>query len=83
MSSTSKIAVVAGVSFGVAAVAAIVRLVLYQPVLKHPGYILGPGAGARVSLGAFSAVIPAISLIGAAVTCSPAPPRPPAAARQA
>jgi hypothetical protein len=80
MNSTGKIAVVADVSFGVAAVAAIARLVLCQPVLKQPGYSLGPGADARVSLGAFSAVIPAIALTGAAVTC---PPRPLAAARQA
>jgi len=71
MSSARKIAVVAGVFFIVTAVAAIAGLVLYQPVLKHPGYIAGPGADTRVTLGAFSEVILAIAVIGTAVTLYP------------
>ncbi len=71
MSSTRKIAVVAGVFLSVAAVPAIARLVLFQPVPNHPGYILGPGADARVTLGAFSEVILAIAVIGTAVTRYP------------
>lgn len=50
MSLIRKIAVVAGVFFIVAASGAIAGLVLYQPVLKHPGYILGPGADTLPSL---------------------------------
>jgi hypothetical protein len=49
--STRKIAVVAGGFLIVAAIAAIAGLVLYKPVLKRPGYILGPGADTRVTLG--------------------------------
>ena len=71
MSSTRKIAVVAGVFASVAVVAAIARLVLFQPVVKHPGYLLGPGAAARVTLGASFEVILAIAAIGTAVTRYP------------
>jgi hypothetical protein len=42
--STRKIAVATGMFFIVAAVAAIVGLVLYQPVLNDPNYIVGAGA---------------------------------------
>jgi hypothetical protein len=71
MSSTRKIAVVAGAFASVAAVAAIARLVLFQPVVKHPGYLLGPGAAARVTLGASFEVILAIAATGTAVTRYP------------
>jgi hypothetical protein len=53
--STRKIAVVAGVSLIVAGIAALAGLVLYQPVLKHPGYVLGPSADTRVTLAAIAA----------------------------
>lgn len=63
---------VAGVFFIVAAVAAIVALGLYGPVLNDPGYIVtGSGGDARVFLGAFFELILAIAVIGTAVTLFP------------
>src|SRR5829696_2112584 len=44
MDSTRRTAVVAGVFFVVAAVAAIAALALYQPLLGDAGYVLGAGA---------------------------------------
>jgi hypothetical protein len=57
--------------FIVAAIAAIVGLILYGPVLNHPEYIVGSGADTRVLWGAFAEVIVAISVIGTAVTLFP------------
>lgn len=72
MNSTRRIAVVAGVFFIVAAVAAIIGLALEGPVLNDPGYIVaGSGADARVILGAFFEVIVVISVIGTSVTLFP------------
>src|SRR3712207_1472076 len=71
MSSTRKTAVVAGVFFVVAAAAAILGLVLYDPVLSRPDYIVTAGDDTRVLLGAFFEVILAISVIGTAVTLFP------------
>jgi hypothetical protein len=68
---TRRTAVIAGVFFIVAAIAAIIGLVLYGPVLNHPEYIVGSGADTRVFLGAFAEVILAISVIGTAVTLFP------------
>jgi hypothetical protein len=70
--STRRTAVVAGVFFIVAAVAAIVGLALEGPVLNDPRYVVaGSGDDARVILGAFFEVILAISVIGTAVTLFP------------
>jgi hypothetical protein len=71
MSSTRATAVVTGVFFLVAAVAAVVALALYQPVLSDPGYVLGAGADTRVLLGGFLEVVLAVSVIGTAVTVYP------------
>ncbi len=72
MNSTRRIAVVAGVFFIVAAVAAIVGLALEGPVLTDPRYIVGgSGSDMRVILGAFFEVILAISVIGTGVTLFP------------
>ncbi len=72
MNSTRRIAVVAGVFFIVAAVAAIIGLALYSPVLNDPSYIVtGSGNDTRVTLGAFFEVILAIAVIGTAVTLFP------------
>jgi hypothetical protein len=71
MSSTRGTAVVTGVFFLVAAVAAVVALGLYQPALSNPGYVLGDGADPRVLLGGFLEVILAVSVIGTAVTLYP------------
>jgi len=71
VNSTRKIAIVAGVFFLITEIAAIAGLVLYHPVLNHPGYIISPGADTRVFLGAFCDVILAIAVIGTAVTLYP------------
>ena len=72
MNSTRRIAVVAGVFFIVAAVAAIAGLALYGPVLSDPRYIVtGSGDDTRVLLGAFFEVILAIAVMGTAVTLFP------------
>jgi len=72
VNSTRRSAVVAGVFFIVAAVAAIVGLALEGPVLNDSRYIVaGSGADARVILGAFFEVLLAISVIGTAVTLFP------------
>ena len=72
MNSTRRSAVVAGVFFIVAAVAAIVGLALYGPVLNDPRYVVtAAGDDTRVLLGALFEVILAISVIGTAVTLFP------------
>ena len=72
MNSTRRTAVIAGVFFIVAAVAAIIGLALESPALNDPRYIVaGSGDDARVILGAFFEVILAISVIGTAVTLFP------------
>jgi hypothetical protein len=72
VNSTRRIAVVAGVFFIVAAVAAIIGLALEGPVLNDPRYIVaGTGDDTRVILGAFFEVILAISVVGTAVTLFP------------
>ena len=61
----------AGVFFVVAAVAAIAGLVLYQPALTDPAYVLGAGADTRVLLGGWLEMVLAASCIGTAVTLYP------------
>jgi hypothetical protein len=72
VSSARKTAVMAGAFFIIAAVAAVVGLALYTPVLTDPRYIVTASAGdTRVLLGAFCEVILAIAVIGTAVTLYP------------
>ena len=72
MNATRRSAAVAGVFFIVAAVAAIVGLALYGPVLNDANYIVRvPGDDTRVVWGAFFEVIVAIAVIGTAVTLFP------------
>ena len=67
IASTRKTAVVTGVLFIVASLAAVAGLLLYGPVLKT-GYIVGSGADTRVFLGAFAELILVCACIGTAVT---------------
>jgi hypothetical protein len=72
VNSTRKSAVVAGAFFIVAAVAAVVAVALYGPVLNDPNYVIaGSGNDTRVFWGALFEVIVAISVIGTAVTLFP------------
>ena len=69
MNPTRRIAVVAGTFFIVAAVAAIVALGLYGPLLSDSRYVVtASGDDTRIFLGAFFEVIVAIAVIGTAVT---------------
>jgi len=72
MNTARPTAVVAGVFFIVAAVASIIGLGLYGPVLNNPNYIVAvPGNDVSVFAGAFLEVITVIAVIGTAVTLFP------------
>lgn len=71
MSSTRRTAVVAGIFFVVAAVAAIAAKVLWQPVLGDPEYVLGGGADTRVLLGGLLEFVTAATVAGTAVALYP------------
>ena len=71
MSSTRRTAVVTGVFFVVAAVAAIAAKVLWQPVLRAPDYVLGAGADTRVLLGGLLEFVTAAAVAGTAVALYP------------
>ena len=62
---------IAGVFFAITFIASIPALFLYEPLLKHTNYILGPGAGSRVGLGALGEIITAIAGIATAVVLYP------------
>ncbi|MCX4545530.1 DUF4386 domain-containing protein [Streptomyces sp. NBC_01565] len=71
MSSTRRIAVVAGALFLVTEVAAIGGLALYGPVLDGAEYVVGPGADTRVFLGALFELVLALAVTGTGVALYP------------
>jgi len=72
MSPERKLAIATGVLFFVTHVTSIAAIVLYQPVLNHPGYVLGNGAAnSRILLGGLLELILAAAVIGTAVTLYP------------
>ncbi|WP_308365120.1 DUF4386 domain-containing protein [Streptomyces sp. ISL-86] len=72
MSSTRRVAVVAGVFFVVTEIAAIGGLALYGPVLKGADYVVGSGgADTRVFLGALFEIVLAMAVVGTGVTLFP------------
>jgi hypothetical protein len=71
MGSSRKTAVVAGVFFVIAAVAAIVAKVLWQPVLGDPDYVLGTGTDTRALLGGLFEFLTAATVAGTAVALYP------------
>lgn len=72
MSSERKLGIATGVLFFITHVTSIAAIVLYQPVLSHPGYVLGNGAAnSRIMLGGVLEVILAAAVIGTAVTLYP------------
>jgi Domain of unknown function (DUF4386) len=72
MNSTRTSAVVAGVFFIVAAVAAVIALALYGPVLNDANFVIGGSThDTQVVWGAFFEIIVVISVIGTAVTLFP------------
>ena len=71
MTSTRKIALIAGVLFLVTFVTSIAALILYAPVLHPATYIAGNGAGPRIRLGAVCELLLIIANIGSAVVLFP------------
>lgn len=72
MSSNRKAAKIVGVLFILAAVAAIIGLKLYDPILKDPDYLLkGSEHANQVVLGALMELILVVSAIGTATTMFP------------
>lgn len=71
MPSASRTAVIAGGCYLVTHVTSVAALVLYGPVLNHPGYVTGTGGGARVLAGGWLEVILALAVVGTAVTLFP------------
>ena len=62
---------IAGWFFVVTFVTSIPALFLYEPLLKHTNYILGPGAHTRIALGTFLEILLAIANIATAVVLYP------------
>ena len=71
MNSERKLALIAGVLFVITFVTSIPALLLYDPVLNDPNYIVGAGADARVFLGAFLELVLIIANIGTALALFP------------
>ena len=64
---TRRTALVAGILYLVTFAASIPAVLLLQPVLTDPRYIVGPGADTRVIGGAFLDLVNALACIGTAV----------------
>jgi hypothetical protein len=71
MNSDRKLALIAGVLFVITFVTSIPALLLYDPVLNDPNYIVGAGADTRVFLGAFLELLLIIANIGTALALFP------------
>jgi hypothetical protein len=67
MDSMRKTALVAGVLYLITFIASIPAVLLLQPVLTDPNYIVSAGADAQVKLGAFLDLVNALACIGTAV----------------
>jgi hypothetical protein len=65
------VALIAGVLFVITFVTSIPAVLLYHPVLKDAGYIVGSGADTRVFLGAFLELLLIVANIGTAVVLFP------------
>ena len=71
MNRTRRTAVVAGVFFVIAAVAAIAAKLLWIPVLGEADYVLGAGEDGRVLLGVFVELLTAAAVVGTGVALYP------------
>ena len=71
MNPTRRTAVVAGVFFVVAAVAAIAAKLLWIPLLGEADYVVGAGEDNRVLLGVFVELITAAAVVGTGVALYP------------
>jgi len=66
-----RLALIAGVLFVITFLTSIPALLLYDPVLNDPNYIIGGGADARVLLGAFLEVLLIVANVGTALALFP------------
>jgi hypothetical protein len=66
-----RLALLAGVLFVITFITAIPAMLLYDPVLNDPGYILGAGADTRVFLGASLELLLIIANVGTALALFP------------
>jgi Domain of unknown function (DUF4386) len=66
-----RTALIAGILYLVTFVASIPAVFLLQPVLTDPSYIVGAGADAQVTAGAFLDLVNALACIGTAVVLFP------------
>jgi Domain of unknown function (DUF4386) len=69
--STRKLSLLAGVLFVITFLTSIAAVLLYDPVLNDPGYIVSGGADTRVLLGAFLEVLLIVANIGTALALFP------------
>src|SRR4249920_1042011 len=71
MDAQRKTALTVGVLFVLTLVFAIPGVLAYGPVLNDPAYVLGPGAGLSVSVGAFFEILTVIANIATAMVLFP------------
>lgn len=71
MTSTRRIAVATGVLFLLSHVTSIPALLLREPVLNDPNFVVGPGPDSPILLAAFLDVLLALSVVGTAVAIYP------------
>ena len=71
MDAQRKTALTVGILFVLTLVFAIPGVLAYGPVLNDPFYVLGPGAGLSVSLGAFFEILTVIANIATAMVLFP------------
>ena len=71
MSPSRRVARLTGILFIITFITSIPALLLYDPVLNHPNYILGAGADTRIFLGALLELLLIIANIGTAVALFP------------
>ena len=71
MDAQRKTAFAVGILFVLTLVFAIPGVLAYGPVLNDPAYVLGPGAGNSVSLGAFFEILTVIANIATAMVLFP------------
>jgi hypothetical protein len=71
MDQARKTAFVAGILFIITFAASIPAVILYDPILHDPNYVVGAGADSRIFLGALLEFVTGIANIGTAVVLFP------------
>jgi hypothetical protein len=71
VTSSRKIAVAAGLLYLITHVTSIGAVILYDPILKNPTYIIDSAPGNQVILGAFFDIVLALAIVGTGVALFP------------